>query len=106
MACVNPASARRRHGGSRPYFLTATSKAPPPAVSTPWVTYPDLYSASCQTADGASWLQVSTLTVAGRPLVTEPLGPTWGYHLDDVNLALGNLVDDVRAQEAAFSNHH
>ena len=26
------------------------------------------------------------------PRITETLGPTWGFHLDDVNLALGNLV--------------
>ena len=35
-------------------------------------------------------------------MVSERLGPTWGYHLDDVNLALGNLVDDVRRQVAAY----
>ena len=32
----------------------------------------------------------------------DPLGPAWGYHLDDVNLALGNLVVDVAHQEAAY----
>ena len=30
------------------------------------------------------------------------LGPRWGYHLDDVNLALGNLIADVGHEEAAF----
>jgi len=35
-----------------------------------------------------------------HPEVTETLGPSWGYHLGDVNLAPGNLVDDVRRQEA------
>jgi hypothetical protein len=42
----------------------------------------------------------------GRPLVTETLGPTWGYHLDDINLATGNLVADVRAQERAYTASH
>jgi hypothetical protein len=105
VACVNPAAL---HGGTAaltPYFLSATSTPPPPAVTTPWVTYPDLYSASCQSAGGATWLQVGTLDVAGRPVVTESLGPTWGYHLDDINLALGNLVDDVRGAEATFASH-
>jgi hypothetical protein len=37
-----------------------------------------------------------------RPLVTAALGPDWGYHLDDVNLALGNLVSDVAREEAAY----
>jgi hypothetical protein len=38
--------------------------------------------------------------------VTPTLGPTWGLHLDDVNLALGNLVNDVSAEETAYSGHH
>ena len=37
-----------------------------------------------------------------RPTVTATLGPTWGYHLDDVNLALGNLVTDVAVEEASY----
>ena len=37
------------------------------------------------------------------PLVSETLGPAWGYHLDDINLALGNLVNDVRLQEQAYA---
>jgi hypothetical protein len=39
-------------------------------------------------------------------VVTPTLGPTWGLHLNDVNLALGNLVQDVAAQEATYSGHH
>ena len=31
-----------------------------------------------------------------------PSGPLWGYHLNDVNLALGNLVTDVGLEEAAY----
>jgi len=31
------------------------------------------------------------------------IGPTWGLHADDVNLVLGNLVDDVAAEETASS---
>ncbi len=37
-----------------------------------------------------------------RPTVTEHDGPLWGYHADDVNLALGNLVSDVAAAEARW----
>ena len=40
------------------------------------------------------------------PVVTPTLGPTWGLHLDDVNLALGNLVNDVMAEETAYSSRH
>jgi hypothetical protein len=106
VACVNPAAIAGRTADLDPYFLTTTSTPPPPPVSTPWVSYPDLYSAVCRHAAGATWLQVNTLTVAGRPVVSETLGPAWGYHSDDVNLALGNLVDDVRTEEAAYAGHH
>ena len=106
VACVNPAALGGGTAGLDPSFLAATSTPPPPAVATLWVTYPDLYSASCQHGGGATWLQVNTLSVGGRPVVTETLGPTWGYHVNDVNLALGNLVSDVQAAERADDAHH
>ena len=105
VACVNPASLAGGSSLLKPYFLSATSTPPPPPLTTPWVTYPGLYRASCQHAGAATWLNIGTADVAGRPLVTQALGPTWGYHLVDVNLTLGNLVDDVKAQESAFSEH-
>jgi len=103
VACVNPAAI----GGSLgvPADLVPYFPASPP-VTTPWVTYPDLYSADCRSAGGATWLQVNDLTVAGRPVVSELLGPTWGYHVDDINLALGSLVNDVTAEEAAYTSGH
>ena len=35
-------------------------------------------------------------------MVGDPLGPRWGLHLVDVNLALGNLVELVRRESAAW----
>ena len=105
VACVNPAAIAGGTADLDPYFLSASSTPPPPPVTTPWVSYPDLYSAQCRHANGASWLQVNTLTVADRPTVTESLGPAWGYHLDDITLALGNLVNDVQTEEAAYASH-
>ncbi len=95
VACVNPASVAGGTASLSPYF--------PQAGSVPWVSYPRLYRASCESANGATWLQVNTITSPGdaRPVVTASLGPTWGYHVDDINLALGNLVGDVSALEAA-----
>jgi len=73
-------------------------------VATPWVAFPGLYTARCASRGGATWLQVTRTAVPRdpRPLVTASLGPDWGYHLDDVNLALGNLVSDVAQEEAAY----
>jgi len=108
VACVNPAALGGGAAALDPLFPTSTMAPPPPTVTTRWVTYPDLYTASCQSGDGASWLQVNDIAGPGdtRPVVTEALGPTWGYHLDDINLALGNLVSDVRLQEATYTARH
>ncbi len=105
VACVNPANLANGSGSLVPFFLTKTTSPPPPVVTTPWVTYPNLYSASCHNSGGASWLQVTTTsrTRDARPVITETLGPAWGFHLDDINLTLGNLVHDVALEEQAFT---
>ncbi len=106
VACVNPASLGGGTADLAPYFLTATSTPPAPAITTAWVTYPDLYTAACHSADGASWLQIGTQTTGGRPVVSETLGPQWGYHDDDINLALGDLVTDTRAAITTYQQSH
>jgi Protein of unknown function (DUF3089) len=108
--CVNPASPSGGSATLTPYFTTSrfpgligTVSGPVPSAPTPWVSYPGRYTARCETANGASWLQVTPLNTADtRPVVTQTLGPTWGLHLDDVNIALGNLVDLVKTQAQAF----
>ncbi|HJX62197.1 MAG TPA: DUF3089 domain-containing protein [Dehalococcoidia bacterium] len=110
--CVNPASLAGGTGALQAYFGTAKFPGPiglvlppPPSVPTPWAATPGLYTAHCESSGGANWLQVDTTDIAGdeRQVVYQTLGPTFGLHLFDVNLALGNLVDLVRQQEAAFS---
>ncbi len=98
---TRPRSARRARAALTPYFVSSTS-----ATGEPWVTYPGLYTGACESAAGATWLQITARTGDSRPVVTPTLGPTWGLHLDDVNLALGNLVNDVMAEEAAYAHRH
>jgi Protein of unknown function (DUF3089) len=95
--CVNPASLSGGTGPLKPYN-------PADSLSTPWVAYPGLYTGHCESSGGANWLQVDSTNVAGdkRPVVSQVLGPTWGLHLVDVNIALGNLVELVASQAAAF----
>ena len=102
VACVNPAALAGGSATLEPFFPSLS------AATTPWVSYPGLYTARCERASGASWLDVTKATGASdhRPVVTEQAGPLWGYHGDDVNLALGNLVADVAAAEAGWSNSH
>ena len=104
VACVNPVTFSARTGNLQPFFRTATSPTPGVRVVTPWVTFPGLYTAQCRQSGGASWLQVTATPAPSdlRPTVSASLGPLWGYHLDDVNLALGNLVNDVGREEASF----
>ena len=111
--CVNPASLS---GGTGPLKLYSSTTPLPgalgelvgavPSAPTPWVAYPGLYTAHCESAGGANWLQVDTTNIAGdqRPVASQTLGPTWGLHLVDVNIALGTLVDLVRQQAAAYSD--
>ncbi len=96
VACVNPAALAGGTAWLTPYF--------PQTGAVPWVTYPQLYQASCQSSGGATWLQVGAEKTPGdsRPVVSAVAGPTWGYHEFDVNLALGNLVGDVAALEGAY----
>ena len=102
MACVNPVTFSSQPGGLEPLFRRVTSRVRAVTVTTPWVSYPGLYTAQCEQSGGASWLQVTATPGSAdpRPTVTATLGPLWGYHLADMNLALGNLVADVGSEEA------
>jgi hypothetical protein len=106
VACVNPVTFSSQAGALQPLFPRRSAKVPGLKVHTEWVSFPGLYTAQCEQADGASWLQVDTTSVPGDPRptvkVTPALGASWGYHLADVNLALGNLVSDVSSEETAY----
>jgi len=115
VACVNPAALGGGTGDLDPYLLTASQLTLKEKVPTPWVTYPGLYSATCEQGGGATWLQLTSLagTSRTRPVVTEAslpgavdTGPAWGYHGYEFNLALGSLLDDVAGQEAAWDSRH
>jgi hypothetical protein len=111
--CTNPASVDRSAaaGVLEPYAPTGrfpgtlgVASSQVRGAPTPWANYPDLYTGRCESTGGATWLQVDRTQTPGdiRPSVSQTLGPTWGLHLEDVNLALGNLVTLVRDQAAAY----
>jgi len=104
VACVNPAALGGGAGALLPYFPSASSAA----VATPWVSFPALYTASCKHSGNATWLQIADIGSSAdrRPRITEADGPLWGYHTEDVNIALGNLVADVGAEESAYLRSH
>jgi hypothetical protein len=108
VACVNPANLAGGMAPLTPLFLTRRTNIPPPPVRTTWVTFANLYRAQCKSSGGATWLNV-TLTPADadrRPELPRNPPPGWGYHVQDINLAAGDLVNDVEAQEQAYLAAH
>ncbi len=74
---------------------------PPTSPDTPWLEPADRYTASCVSDNGASVLRIEPVGAA-RKLSPQP-DATWGVHLVDVNLPLGNLLTIVGAQADAFT---
>jgi hypothetical protein len=109
--CVNPAAPGGGNGALIPYLpgkqaasLLGLNAAPGTAQKTAFVTYPGEFSASCRTAGGATWLQVDRISGASdhRPGLSNVGSAAWGLHVLDVSLALGNLVELVRSEAAAY----
>jgi hypothetical protein len=112
VVCVNPTLlVQGKHAGPLLSYASTTPFPGPlapfvqvPVAPTPWVGAPGQYSAQCERAAGNTWLQVTPAGPPGDPreAVQETLGPLWGTHLADVNLALGNLVGLVGAQSLVY----
>ena len=83
-------------------LLGAFAPDQPTDVTTPWFSQPGRITGACATtADGASYLKVD-----GAPMPTPVPDATWGLHLGDMNLAMGNLTTIARKQIAAYVAKH
>jgi len=122
-ACVNPAAVGGGPGDLDAYLpansdasilssLGTTSKGKtwvdPSAgeITTPFVRLPGLVTGECQTTDGFNYLAATVNPDPEGPRSDDIVGdltPQWGLHLVDVNLVMGNLVDDVKAQAETYS---
>ena len=112
MLCTNPAALSGDRGALR--TLTRTEDFPgtigltllvlfagmPPDAATPWVQPQDHFTGRCVREDGANVLRIDGVGSARQP--TPSPDPTWGLHLVDVNIAMGNLVTIVGRQSAAY----
>jgi Protein of unknown function (DUF3089) len=78
-------------------LLHLTQPRPP----TVWSSEPGAYSARCAAVNGAHVLEVSARH--GAQVATPSPDPTWGLHLVDANIALGNLITLVRRESAAYA---
>jgi len=118
--CTNPAALGGGSGELHSYFsavgrtITGTVEVKPWAegrgVDTPWVSVPGLLTARCASNENATYLEVTvnrqpgprTDEITGDISVAGLVLRQWGLHLIDVNLAMGNLVDIVGQQAAAW----
>ncbi len=111
--CVNPGTLitgnavapLQRFESTSPFPGLLANDYPVPKASTPWVSMPGQYSGQCERADGATWLQLVNTGPAGDPrlVIKEPLGPLWGTHLEDINVAFGNLVQLTAIESKVFA---
>lgn len=73
---------------------------PTPSTSTPWAEYDQAYRGACSSADDANVLQIADQP--GAPHLNPVPDKTWGLHLADANIALGNLTHMVAKQIKAY----
>lgn len=71
----------------------------PPTV---WSSEPGSYAAHCSGTGGAHVLQITALH--GAQVATPSPDPTWGLHLLDANIELGNLITLVQREARAYAS--
>jgi hypothetical protein len=105
--CVNPALPGGGVAPLKTYFETAyvvrLGEAPSPTPTTHYVMYPGELTGECKTENGATWLHITRSSSAATMYVlAQSGGSTWGLHMHDISLTLGNLIDLVRTETAAY----
>jgi pimeloyl-ACP methyl ester carboxylesterase len=71
----------------------------PTGATTPWFQA-QAYTGACDSSNDADVLQISS--VGGAPTLHPVPDATWGLHLVDANIALGNLTDDTAVEAKAW----
>lgn len=121
-ACTNPANLTPGGKGTFHAYMsngaqiadaasTVTWVKGEPNPTTPFVEVPGLLTGQCVQKNGFSYLQVHvnadpkdprTDDINGDVVIGGQVIPSWGLHLIDANLAMGNLVSIVGAEEKAY----
>jgi hypothetical protein len=79
-------------------------------IDTAYIKLPQILSAECVEDGDFDYFAVGGAsddderTVAVEGLTTERLGPDWGLHLVDANVAMGNLLQVVATQVESFTS--
>lgn len=121
--CTNPAALSGGSGALRAYFSATGSlivgSAPKAhrwlpqdaGLGTPFVSVPGLLTAECLTDANGSRLAITVHADSTDPRADDipgdigagtPAQAQWGLHLIDVNLSMGNLIEIVGRQSAAY----
>jgi hypothetical protein len=77
----------------------AVGEPRPTGATTPWYQA-QAYTGACDPSNNAHVLQISP--VGGAPTLHAVPDATWGLHLVDANIALGNLTDDTAVEAKAW----
>jgi DUF3089 family protein len=125
-ACANPAALG---GGSGPLhaYLSSAGRSivgsaaeprpwvnPPKPIDTPFVSVPGLLTAQCVANEKGSYLEVTVHgspadprvdDISGDVMTNGAVNASWGLHLIDVNLTMGNLLDVVGQQTRAYTKN-
>lgn len=124
-ACTNPAALGGGEGALEAYMPAGRTqfesqhavewvKGDPP-ITTPFVTVPGLLSAQCLSNEHGSYLAITVHgdptgpradDISGDVIAGGKVLPDWGLHLIDMNLTMGNLLDDVDAESKAWLAEH
>jgi Protein of unknown function (DUF3089) len=119
--CVNPAAVGGESAELTPYF-PADASAPILStlgvgggsagwlqgtdITTPFVTLPGLVSGKCASQGAFNYLSVTVNADPSDPRADDiggDLTPEWGLHLIDVSIVMGDIVERVRDQAAAYT---
>jgi hypothetical protein len=114
--CTNPAALGGGTGTLNPVFPTqpfapgttigaVTGQVGSlPTANTPFIEAPGAYGAECSTTPTTDVLEITAQE--GAPTLHAVPDATWGLHLVDANIALGNLTALVGTEGNAYAGHH
>ncbi len=116
-ACTNPAAMTGgKAANPKVYWSTGDKEwVKGKKIATPFVMTPGLVTTECVTKNNHHYLEVHVNADPNDPRVDDPAtdvmaqgkpDPSWGLHLNDANIGMGDLVDIVGKQSAAWKKAH
>jgi len=122
-ACVNPAALGGGSGELHAYFAASSGQianaasaqpawiTPPKPIATPFVETPGLLTAECISDSHGDYLAITihptpggerANDIGGDVMFGGEIQKTWGLHLMDADLNMGNLVEIVGEESKAY----